>query len=197
MGAVLAAGLGRRFGRPKLAVPLGGRPLLHWPVQAALDAGLAKVLVVGGPRSRWDRLLPADPRLEILRNLKPQRGMGSSLALAAQRAQELGARVLVVLLGDMPLVSAETISQVARAALTAPAGAAAARAGGRQAHPVAFAQRHLSRLGQLRGEAGGRVLLEGLKERLALVPAPDSSLLDVDTPKDLARVRELLKKPLF
>jgi CTP:molybdopterin cytidylyltransferase MocA len=195
VGAVLAAGFGRRFGRSKLDLPAVGHALIHWPVQAALDAGLDKVMVVTGPSSDLDRLVPADSRLEMLRNPRPEGGMGTSLALAARRSQELGAEVLVVLLGDMPLVRTETVRQVARAALLSPAGAAAAWAAERQAHPVAFAQRHLDRLGQLQGDVGGRGLLEELQGRLAMVEAPALSLWDVDTPEDLARVRKILERP--
>lgn len=191
-GAVLAAGFGRRFGHPKLLLPVGGRPLVSWPVEAALEAGLGKVfLVTGSQGAEMGRALPKDPRLEIITNPQPQKGMGGSLALAARRARECGALALVVLLGDMPMVQSETISRVAKAALDAPSGAAAAQAGGRRIHPVAFAHRHLARLAQLDKDVGGREVLKDIEEGLTLVPAPELSALDVDTPQDLARVRRL------
>jgi L-glutamine-phosphate cytidylyltransferase len=56
---VLAAGQGTRLGaltddRPKALVPLAGRPLLDWTLDAAREAGLDEVVVVGG--HRIDRL---------------------------------------------------------------------------------------------------------------------------------------------
>ena len=46
LAAVLAGGRGRRIGAPsKAAVELGGRPLIAWPVAAALAAGLETVIV--------------------------------------------------------------------------------------------------------------------------------------------------------
>lgn len=50
---VLAAGQGTRLRpltdvRPKCLVPLGGKPLLEWQLQAAREAGIDDVVVVGG-----------------------------------------------------------------------------------------------------------------------------------------------------
>jgi molybdopterin-guanine dinucleotide biosynthesis protein A len=43
--AVLAGGAGRRMGAPKPLAPLGGRPLIAWPLAAAAAAGLGAVVV--------------------------------------------------------------------------------------------------------------------------------------------------------
>src|SRR4051812_46993340 len=44
-----AAGLSQRMGRPKLLLPLGGRPVLEHVVSALRAGGAAEVLVVVGP----------------------------------------------------------------------------------------------------------------------------------------------------
>ncbi len=191
--AVLAAGAGSRFGGPKLAMPLAGRPLIHWPLRAALAAGPGPVLLVlgfHGPRLRQSLL--SHPRLELIFNPAPQEGMAGSLVLATRRAQVLGAGVLVVLLGDMPLVDADLIARVAGAARTSPAGVAAARGRGRPGHPVAFTSRYFSQLLELQGDRGARGILAGLGDELALVDASPASQWDVDTPQDLERIRRHL-----
>jgi molybdopterin-guanine dinucleotide biosynthesis protein A len=43
--AVLAGGASRRMGGPKPLAPLGGRPLIAWPLAAAAAAGLRAVVV--------------------------------------------------------------------------------------------------------------------------------------------------------
>ena len=45
LAVVLAGGMSRRMGRPKALVPLGGRPLIAWPLAAAAEAGLEAVVV--------------------------------------------------------------------------------------------------------------------------------------------------------
>jgi molybdenum cofactor cytidylyltransferase len=191
---VLAAGEGSRFGGGKQLALLGGKPLVRWPVEAALASGLAGVLVVIGYNAgQVRRALPRDERVEIIVNPKPDRGMGGSLALAAKRASQLDAAGLVMLLGDMPLVDPITIGRVARAAQKAPAGAAAGSVAGKRSHPVAFDRRHFEELYALGGDKGARDVLARLGDGLALVEVAPESRFDVDTPGDLERAFELLK----
>ncbi len=48
-GLVPAAGKSTRMGRPKLALPLGGRTILECVLAALREAGIEKTLVVVGP----------------------------------------------------------------------------------------------------------------------------------------------------
>lgn len=194
MVAVLAAGEGSRFGGGKQLALLGGKPLVCWPVEAALASGLDGVLVVVGHHAAQVRkVVPPDPRVEIINNPKPEEGMGGSLALAARRALELDAVGLVMLLGDMPLVDPAVIGQVAWAAQQAPAGAAAGSVEGKRSHPVAFTRRHFDELCGLGGDKGAREVLTRLKNGLGLVAVAPESRFDVDRPEDLIRALELLK----
>lgn len=66
---ILAAGQGTRLGsltddRPKALVPLAGRPLIEWTLDAAGEVGLDEIVVVGG--HRIDRL--ADLPVALLEN---------------------------------------------------------------------------------------------------------------------------------
>ena len=69
LAVVLAGGLSRRMGRPKALVPLGGRPLIAWPLAAAQAAGLEAVVVAKPgsalPRARRPRLGGAGRRPRI------------------------------------------------------------------------------------------------------------------------------------
>ena len=47
--AVLAAGLGTRFGGGKLEAPCAGKPLGRWAVEAVEAAGLGPGTIVTGP----------------------------------------------------------------------------------------------------------------------------------------------------
>src|SRR5207237_3552168 len=49
LALIPAAGKSTRMGRPKLALPLGGRTVLEHVVAALRDAGVEHVLVVVGP----------------------------------------------------------------------------------------------------------------------------------------------------
>ncbi len=193
LAAVLAAGQGRRFGGLKQLVPLHGQPLLAWPLRAALASDAERVLLVLGAQAPdLATTLPSHPRLELVVNPDHPRGMGTSLALAAAWAGCQRAAGLVVILGDLPLLRPETIAAVAIAAQTAPAGVAAAQVRKSRGHPVALTAQHFPALMALDQDQGARALLDRLGSGLVLVPAPDGSDLDVDTPADLAHAAALL-----
>jgi bifunctional UDP-N-acetylglucosamine pyrophosphorylase / glucosamine-1-phosphate N-acetyltransferase len=104
---ILAAGQGTRM-RSELAKPLHeicGRPMVLWPVTAALEAGADKVVVVGGADGAVQTVLPDDVDYAVQAD---PRGTGHAVLAAAPYLE--GTRTTVVLAGDVPLVTAETIS---------------------------------------------------------------------------------------
>jgi len=106
---ILAAGEGTRMKskRPKVLHEIAGRALLSWVVQAALDAGASRCLVVvGHGRDDVERVLRTrfGQRVEMV--LQPeQRGTGDAVRCAIEADVELEGRVLV-LYGDCPLIPA-------------------------------------------------------------------------------------------
>jgi len=110
---------------PKVLHELCGRPMVLWPVHAALEAGAGKVIVVDSPARALEQVLPEGVELAV----QPQAdGTGGAVAAAmAQLESQVGALApsapVVVLSGDVPLVSAEAIRGLTEA--HAQSGAAA------------------------------------------------------------------------
>ncbi len=103
---------------PKVLHELCGRPMGLWPVVAALEAGAGKVVVVDSPARPLAEVLPEGVELVV----QPvSNGTGGAVAAAAE-AIDPGAPV-VVLSGDVPLVSAAAIAELVAAHI---AGGAAA-----------------------------------------------------------------------
>jgi bifunctional UDP-N-acetylglucosamine pyrophosphorylase / glucosamine-1-phosphate N-acetyltransferase len=120
---VLAAGQGTRMRSdiPKVLHELCGRPMGLWPVMAALEAGAGKVVVVDSPARPLAEVLPDGVELVV----QPRSNGTGGAVLAAAGAIDPGAPV-VVLSGDVPLVSAQTIAELVAA--HARSGAAATMA---------------------------------------------------------------------
>jgi bifunctional UDP-N-acetylglucosamine pyrophosphorylase/glucosamine-1-phosphate N-acetyltransferase len=103
---------------PKVLHELCGRPMVLWPVHAALQAGAGRVVVVDSPERALARVLPHGVELAV----QPQpNGTGGAVVAALSHLQD-GAdgaaseeAPLVVLSGDVPLVSAEAIRGLAEA----------------------------------------------------------------------------------
>jgi bifunctional UDP-N-acetylglucosamine pyrophosphorylase/glucosamine-1-phosphate N-acetyltransferase len=107
---ILAAGQGTRMrsSTPKLLHPLCGRPLLTWTVAAARAAGAAKVVVVGGPDRALAPGLPDDVVLAVQAEAR-----GTADAVQAAAAEIDRDAPVVVLNGDVPLVTGESLRQLA------------------------------------------------------------------------------------
>jgi bifunctional UDP-N-acetylglucosamine pyrophosphorylase/glucosamine-1-phosphate N-acetyltransferase len=103
---ILAAGQGTRMRSktPKVLHEICGRPMIGWPVAAARAAGAERVVVVDGAARALDGQLPDDVELVV----QPvANGTGGAVQAAAEH---LGDGVVVVLNGDVPLVTPEAIA---------------------------------------------------------------------------------------
>jgi bifunctional UDP-N-acetylglucosamine pyrophosphorylase / glucosamine-1-phosphate N-acetyltransferase len=107
---ILAAGHGTRMrsATPKVLHPLCGRALIEWPIAAARAAGAAKVVVVGGPDRALAPFLPDGVVLAV-----QQEARGTADAVLAAAAEIDRDAPVIVLCGDVPLLTAETLSDLA------------------------------------------------------------------------------------
>jgi len=107
---ILAAGQGTRMRSavPKLLHPLCGLPLIRWPVQAALEAGAARVVVVDSPARLLAPALPEGVEVAV-----QERQLGTADALRAALGHLDGAGTVLVMAGDTPLVRPGTLASLA------------------------------------------------------------------------------------
>jgi bifunctional UDP-N-acetylglucosamine pyrophosphorylase/glucosamine-1-phosphate N-acetyltransferase len=109
---ILAAGEGTRMrsALPKVLHPICGRPMILWPLLAARAAGADRVIVVDNPKRMLREHLPGD--VEVAIQQEP-RGTGDAV-LAAAELIDRDAPVLVVN-GDMPLITGAAIAELVAA----------------------------------------------------------------------------------
>ncbi len=127
---ILAAGRGTRMRSktPKVLHELCGRPMVLWPVRAALEAGAAKVVVIDSPQRALQSVLPEGVELAVQPRSDGTGGaVVAAMAQLASRADSIEPNTpVVVLRADVPLVSAEAIGELTEA--HARSGAAATMA---------------------------------------------------------------------
>ena len=109
---ILAAGRGTRMrsATPKLRHDLCGRPLLAWPIAAALDAGADHVVVVVGAEGP-----PLDELGEGVALAVQTQPLGTADAVAAAAAHIDRDAVVIVLAGDVPLIEPGLLRELAGA----------------------------------------------------------------------------------
>lgn len=188
---VLAAGRSTRMGdRNKLLEQFDGKPLVLHAVEAALASQAESTLVVTGHQQEAvEKLLPKE-RVRIVHNPNYEQGLSTSLhaGLSALPEDVDGA---VVLLGDMPKVSAAIIDRlIAAFAPVEGRSICLPMREGHRGNPVLFARRYFPKVMAIAGDLGARPLLGTYPDQVAEVPMPDDAVLtDVDTPEELERLR--------
>jgi bifunctional UDP-N-acetylglucosamine pyrophosphorylase/glucosamine-1-phosphate N-acetyltransferase len=115
---ILAAGQGTRMksSLPKVLHPIAGKPLVHYPVRAALEAGCREVVVVvGHGREAVEAYLASafEPGQVKTAVQKEQRGTGDA-AKSALSAVGPSAERILLFYGDVPMLAAEDVAAVAR-----------------------------------------------------------------------------------
>ncbi len=106
---ILAAGLGTRMksALPKVLHPIAGRPLLHYAVRAAFDAGVEQAVVVTSGHEQIDQLVAKEFGHRVSTVVQdPPRGTGDAARIGIEQVKT--ERVLI-LCGDTPLVRAEEL----------------------------------------------------------------------------------------
>ncbi len=188
---VLAAGRSTRMGSAnKLLEVLRGKPLVEHVVSAATKSAAKPVIVVGGHQAEAVRAAVGAYGPTVVFNPDFADGLSTSLR-AGIAALPVDADAAVVLLGDMPDVSAALIDRLVAALDARPDALAAVPAfAGAWGNPVVLARAAFGDIETLSGDAGARKLLEGRADRVVVVPVDDAAVaLDLDTPEALAAAR--------
>ncbi|MEO0487268.1 MAG: nucleotidyltransferase family protein [Pseudomonadota bacterium] len=179
VGILLAAGHSRRFGAAdKLLAPYRGKPLVVHAAEALTHAKVDElVAVVASPDVR-----ACVRHFECVQVTSTDHTQSESLRAGLLRAQALGVTQVVIVLGDMPLVTPQLINRVVEVA--ANTGISAAFDGQRPMPPACFPQQSFEALKSAEGDRGASSILRALPREQLVDVGPDI-LADVDAPKDL------------
>ncbi|QKX17699.1 NTP transferase domain-containing protein [Microbulbifer sp. YPW1] len=199
---VLAAGYSHRFGSDKRLASIQGEPMLLRTLQTALDAASAledtSVQVVLRARdaviANGLKKLP----VQVLHAPVWPVGIGASLAFAVENLQRTGAnpRAILVCMGDMPFVEADTLVNILDSAredrICVPVCA------GTRGYPIAIGRKYLSALSRLRN-TGMEKVLRIFADAVVDVEVSDPAInCDINRPDDFhAAVRQDLFGKIF
>jgi CTP:molybdopterin cytidylyltransferase MocA len=175
VGVLLAAGAGRRYGKPKVLV----EGWLATALGALCDGGCTDVILVLGAAQ-----VPAPPGVAVVVASDWDAGLSASVRAGLLGAEGMGADYAVLHVVDTPDVGAAVVRRVLQRALSSQAGLARAWFGARPGHPVVIARRHWPAvLEQLSGDQGAGAYLRGRPDVENVDCADLAGGEDVDTPR--------------
>ncbi|HKF43806.1 MAG TPA: nucleotidyltransferase family protein [Thermoanaerobaculia bacterium] len=187
-GVLLAAGPSSRMGRNKLLLRLDGESVLRRAAGRALAAGLDPVLVVLGHEAQTSA-----PELEGLpcrTIVNPDYALGmNSSARAGISAVPPEAAAAVVLLADMPLVTAEMLAALVERYRGSDAPLVISEYGGVQAPPTLYDRSLFPELGPPEGEGCGKRVVRRHRGEAEVFSWPAAALADLDRPEDYERIK--------
>ncbi|HJU73615.1 MAG TPA: nucleotidyltransferase family protein [Gemmatimonadaceae bacterium] len=185
---VLAAGLAKRFGSPKVLATYQRKPLVRHVVEALSTPDVADiVVVVRRPKTPYIKAL-ASTRARVVVNEDPATGMSTSLHTALQALNPATEAVLIAL-GDQPLIEPSVVEslihewQRSRSCIVAPLYRE------ERGHPVLFDASVFPELLRVRGDQGARAVVDRDPERVCLLALDRDAPRDVDTQADLLALR--------
>ena len=188
---ILAAGLSRRMGKPKMLLPWGATTVLGQVISTFMQSGVSEIIVVTGGaheavQLEAERVAKAF-RLSCVHN--PQFETGEMLSSLQCGLASLGKQVDSVLvgLGDQPQLSLGAVSKVVSAYETSPADLIVPSHDMRRGHPWLVQRNLWEQILALEPPLTLRDFLNAHAGDILYVEADQSILKDLDTPEEYQR----------
>jgi molybdenum cofactor cytidylyltransferase len=197
-GLIPAAGHSRRMGRPKLALPLGGRTLLEHVIEALKRGGVEPVLVVLGPHVA-DLAEPARAAgAEALILDQPTPDMRTTidhgLDWLTTRRQSSAEDAWLLVPADHPTLDPAIVRRLIDAWRTTDASILVPTWQGRRGHPTLIGWSHVAAIKTYPSGEGLNAYLRRHQHETLELPADSAGVIeDVDTPEDYERLLRSLQ----
>ena len=197
---LLGAGRSKRMGQDKLMLPWGEKTVIGHCLDTLLHSELEEVRVVlsGKSKAMIDRLqgYPAvlRKRIRFVRNPRPGKGMSSSIRFGLQNLDPRIEGVLIAL-GDQPLLKKRTVNALIRAFPPGEGKIIVPFYSGKRGNPVLLDRSYIRELMELRGDVGGRSVIDNHPDRIIRVRTRSEAVLrDVDTWEEYRTLKAIVER---
>ncbi|TKB10708.1 NTP transferase domain-containing protein [Desulforhopalus sp. IMCC35007] len=189
---ILAAGSSSRMsrmGKPKQLLMLNGLCMLDHAIQAAIEAGIAKPIVVLGAHAKEiERCSTLLNHCTIIYNHEHHLGQSTSLQSGVRAAYPQSTAYLF-LLADQPLVNSTLLTLLIQTFTQTKADIVYPEYDGQRGNPVIISASLRERLLTTSGDTGARFLFSDDSLKIISVPVPTKAVItDIDTPEEYQKV---------
>ncbi len=190
---LLGAGESKRMGFDKLSLPWGKRTVFEQCFETLLHSRVGEVVIVRSLQSLQSKgvmNLSGGKKIKMITNPRPAKGMSTSIrkGLGAIRP---GSDGILIALGDQPFLKARTINSLIHAFEQGKGRIIVPSFRGRTGHPVIFHRAYKQELMNLKGDVGGRSVVERHREDVWVVRVKSIGVVkDMDTWQDYEESRK-------
>ncbi|HUL29588.1 MAG TPA: nucleotidyltransferase family protein [Thermodesulfobacteriota bacterium] len=178
---LLGAGQSKRMGVDKLSLPWSRKTILEHCFGTLLESEVEELIVVLSARNQGAKTLFQGRKAKIVINPLSKMGMSTSIRRGLQEVHRHSQGILIAL-GDQPFLKTRTVDALIRAFDRLEGGIIIPSFQGRRGHPVIFHRRFRGDLLKLKGDAGGRCVIESHPEDVQVIPVKSAGVVrDVDT----------------
>ena len=190
-GVLLAAGTSSRMGSNKMLFELEGESVLRGAAKRALAGGLAPLVVVLGHQAETARRELRGLPCQVVINPNYELGINTSLKTGIAAVEKLPERpqAALVMLADMPFVTAEMIAALIARYRSSAAPLVISDYEGVNAPPMLYDRSLFQELGEMSGEGCGRQVVKRHRGEAEVLSWPESALADLDVPEDYERLK--------
>ena len=185
---LLAAGSSTRMGKNKMLMEIDGETVLRRAATTAVAAGFDPIVVVTGHEREHAEAEVDGLGCETVFNADHGTGIHTSVRAGIDALPD-GIDAVVIMLADMPFVSADMLRELIAAYRGSDAPLVISRYGGEVPAPPMLYDRTL--FGELRvmQQRCGREVVRRHRDEAQALEWPIEALADIDTPDDFASVR--------
>jgi len=172
-----------------LRLPLGKKVIFQHCLDALLDSEVEQVNIIFSKPSRaLQECFAPSRRIKLVQNRQPQRGMSGSIRKGLNNLDP-GVDGALIALGDQPLLKKRTINALIRAFHPGEGEIVVPVYQGRRGNPVLFDRIYFEELLRLRGDAGGRSVIQRHPDKIVRVRTKSEAVVkDIDTPEEYEKL---------
>ncbi len=191
---LLAAGESKRMGLNKLSLPWGRKSMFEHSLDTLLQSKVEEVIIVLGGRSEErrreikGRLASAGKKVKVVQNPYYKKGMSTSIRRGI-KSIDPAAHGILISLGDQPMLKARTINALIRAFAQRRGGIVVPSYRERRGHPVIFDRSYERELLGLKGDVGGKSVIERYPSEVSEVRTRSEGVItDIDTQEEYEKL---------
>ncbi|MFP3976038.1 MAG: nucleotidyltransferase family protein [Chloroflexota bacterium] len=180
----MGAGESRRMGRPKQILPLQTTTILGQVIENVQKSNIDEVVLVLGHQAAQIANQVRAESVQVAINPEFRQGMSSSIKCGL-RVVSRETKAVMIVLGDQPWIDAEIINHLIEEHKNSDIGITVPTHKGVRGNPVTFDMKYKHDLMHLKGDVGGKHIVERHPEDVLEIEIDSQSIIeDIDTESD-------------